>query len=211
MIGLSLYALGQSPEPKPEPKSESSAENKGMPPRATPADYPSQTKSGNVTIAAEFLGHSVPRQEGPLSTEDYVVVETAFFGAQGEKLQLSYNDFSLKINGKKNPLPSQPYGLVTKSIKDPEWVPPDQPEKKSKSSFGTGQDSNEPPPPVHVPIELQRGMALHLQHYSLPEGERPLPEAGLLFFPYRGKTQSIRSLELIYSGPAGKATLDLQP
>ena len=43
------------------------------------------------------------------------------------------------------------------------------------------------------------------------EGERTLPQAGLIFFQYRGKTQSIHSIELIYAGPAGKATLALQP
>jgi hypothetical protein len=32
-----------------------------------------------------------------------------------------------------------------------------------------------------------------------------------MFFEYRGKTQSIHSLELVYDGPAGKATLKLQP
>ena len=79
-------------------------------------------------------------------------------------------------------------------------------------SFGSGgEDSNSPPPVVHVPIEIQRAMLLHVQKYSLPEGDRALPEAGLLFFQYRGKTQSIHSLELIYSGAAGKATLELQP
>ena len=46
---------------------------------------------------------------------------------------------------------------------------------------------------------------------ALPEGDRALPQAGLLFFEYRGKTQGIRSIELIYDGPAGKATLKLQP
>ena len=40
-------------------------------------------------------------------------------------------------------------------------------------------------------------------------GERPLPQAGLLFFLYRGKSEGIKSLELIYNGAAGKATLDL--
>jgi hypothetical protein len=54
-------------------------------------------------------------------------------------------------------------------------------------------------------------MAQHVQKASLPEGDRILPQAGLIFFQYRGKTQSIRSIELIYSGPAGKATLALQP
>jgi len=33
----------------------------------------------------------------------------------------------------------------------------------------------------------------------------------LLFFEYRGKVQGIHSMELIYAGAAGKATLALQP
>ena len=38
-------------------------------------------------------------------------------------------------------------------------------------------------------------------------GERTLPVAGLVFFPYRGKDQSIQTVEFIYNGAAGKATL----
>jgi hypothetical protein len=45
----------------------------------------------------------------------------------------------------------------------------------------------------------------------MPVGEHALPEAGLLFFQYRGKTESIHSIELIYAGPAGEVTLNLQP
>jgi len=45
----------------------------------------------------------------------------------------------------------------------------------------------------------------------MQEGDRPLPQAGLLFFRYGGKTEGIKSIELIYSGAAGKASLDLQP
>jgi hypothetical protein len=206
---LCLYAHGQNTASKDAQINEA----KGMPPRAAATDYQAQAQAGKVTIAAEFLGHSVPRAEGPLSTEDYVVIETAFFGSPEERLKLSIDDFSLRINGKKAPLSSQPFGLVAKSLKDPQWSPPEAAETKSKTSIGNGSqsDSNMPPPPVHVPIELQRAMARHLQSSSLPEGERTLPQAGLIYFQYRGKTQSIRSLELIYTGPAGKATLPLQP
>jgi hypothetical protein len=42
---------------------------------------------------------------------------------------------------------------------------------------------------------------------AMAEGERPLPQAGLIFFPYRGKDTSIEKLELLYEGPAGKVTL----
>ena len=54
-------------------------------------------------------------------------------------------------------------------------------------------------------------MAQRVQKAALPEGDRSLPQAGLIFFEYRGKTQNIRSIELTYSGPDGKATLTLQP
>jgi hypothetical protein len=33
----------------------------------------------------------------------------------------------------------------------------------------------------------------------------------LLFFQYRGKAENITSVELIYEGSAGKATLALRP
>ena len=62
-----------------------------------------------------------------------------------------------------------------------------------------------------MPIELRHVMEQKVQKASMPEGDRALPVAGLLYFPYRGKTESIQKLELIYEGPAGKATVNLQP
>jgi hypothetical protein len=188
----------------------------GMPPRATPADYQAHAQAGTVTIAAEFTGHSIPTLQGALSTEDYVAIETGLFGSPGARLRLAASDFSLRINGKKTPLPGQPYGLVVGSVKDPEWEPPTPAAPKSKTSLGGGGkgepgESNGPPPPVQIPIGEQRAMAQRVQKASLPEGDRALPQAGLIFFQYRGKTQSIRSIELIYAGPAGKATLKVQP
>jgi hypothetical protein len=145
-----------------------------------------------------------------------VVIETGLFGSPGARLRLSTTDFSLRINGKKTPLPSQPYGLVVGSVKDPEWEPPEAPAPKSKTSLGSGGkgeqgEGNAPPAPVKIPIPVQRAMAQRVQKASLPEGDRALPQTGLVFFRYGGKTQSIHSLELIYAGPAGKATLKLQP
>jgi hypothetical protein len=64
---------------------------------------------------------------------------------------------------------------------------------------------------IHVPIELRRKMAQYVQKSAMPQGDRPLPVAGLLFFEYRGGPKSIHSMELIYSGPAGQATMALQP
>ncbi|HEV2687322.1 MAG TPA: hypothetical protein VGV35_02175 [Bryobacteraceae bacterium] len=217
-IALLIAAVGLTAPCQDLPSKEPRAsETKGLPPRVAPSDYQAQAKAGDVTIAAEFAAHGVPVEEGsPLSTEDYVVVETAFFGSPGARLTLSPDHFSLRINSKKVPLPSQPFELVFKSLKDPEWIPPDSGESKSKSKTslgGGGNDiqSNGPPPPVHVPIELRHAMELKVRRAALPAGERALPQAGLLFFAYHGKPTSITSLELIYEGPAGKATLTLQP
>ena len=60
-------------------------------------------------------------------------------------------------------------------------------------------------------METQRAWAQRVQKASLPEGERPLPVAGFIYFQYRGKSEGIKSLELLYEGAAGKATLPLEP
>jgi len=189
-------------------------EAKGIPPRATPADYQAHVQAGSITLAGEFTGHSIPTPQAVLATEDYVVVEVGLFGPPEARIKLSTEDFSLRINGKKAPLPAQPYALVFKSLKDPEWAPPVPAESKSKTSLGGGgnadKDPGALPAPVHVPIEVERAMEKRVQKASLPEGDRALPEAGLIFFQHRGKTDSLRSIELIYAGPAGKVILPLQ-
>ena len=185
----------------------------GLAPRMSPKDYITMGKAGDVVIGAEFDRHSVPARELTLHTEDFVVVEVGIYGPPGAKLNISLDDFSLRINGKKNALHSQPYGRILSSIKDPQWAPPDQAKEKSKTSLGTGggQDAGSPPPVVHPPFELQRAWNVHTQKAALPLGERPLPQAGLLFFQYRGKADSLDSVDLYYDGAAGRVTIPLRP
>jgi hypothetical protein len=185
----------------------------GIPPRATPADYQFKAQAGSYTIAAEFLGHSIPSSQGSIISEEYVVVEAALFGPADSRLALSATDFQLRLNGKKQPQPAAHFGLVFSSLKDPDWSPPSSdPGGKSKTSIGgSGRGAGEPPPtPPKMPIELRRAMEQRVQKAALPEGDRLLPQAGLLFFQYRGKAENIHSAELTYTGPAGKAKLNLQ-
>jgi hypothetical protein len=207
ITALCLCAQGQTAPGKEAPVNES----KGMPPRVTPAEYQTHAQAGTVTIAAEFTGHHVGTPQGTLTTDEYLVVETAFFGADGARAKLAIDDFSLRINGKKAALPGQPYGVVLSSLKDPEWEPPVKPEKKSSMSTDGGGQGNEPPPVPKMTFAERRAMEQKVQKATLPEGDRALPVAGLIFFQYGGKTKGIKSLELIYAGPAGKATLTLQP
>ena len=186
-------------------------ESQGIPPRATPGDYQFKAQAGAVTIAAEFLGHAVPTSQGTFETEDYVVVEAALFGPSAARLTLSAGDFQLRINGRKATLPAAHFGLVFSSLKDPEWAPPSSESGKSKTSVGgNGRGGSDPPPlPPKMPIELRRAMEQRVQKAALPEGDRLLPQAGLIFFQYRGKSQGIHSVELLYAGSDAKATLKL--
>src|ERR1700733_2396035 len=216
IAGILLPAFCLRAQEKNDPD-KSASQAKGMPPRTAPTEYQSQAKAGMVTIGAEFMGHAVPTPEQSLTSEDYVVVEAGFFGPSDAKIRLSRDDFSLRINGKKT-LTSEPYELVFHSLKDPEWQPPDAPEssKGSKGGLTTGGGGDRgggklPPIPPKMPFPLRRAMEQHVQKAQMQEGERPLPTAGLLFFLYRGKPENIKSLELVYTGAAGKATLELQP
>jgi hypothetical protein len=216
MAGVFLSAVClPAQEQKEQEQNNKEFPGKGMPPRAAATEYQSQGKAGAVSIGAEFDGHSLPTPDHTYSSEDFIVVEAGLFGAADAHITLSRDDFSLRINGRKIFSPSEPYELVFKSLKDPEWQPPEAAEDKaSKSSLTTGGGGGGdklPPIPPKMPFPLRRAMEQQVQKAAMQEGDRPLPQAGLLFFRYSGKAEGIKSLELVYSGAAGKATLTLQP
>ena len=193
--------------------------SKGLPPRATPGEYLSRAQAGAYTIAAEFDRHDVPTAETTLTTEDNICVEAAIFGPSGSRLTVSFSDFSLRINGKKTPLAAEQFATVFMNLRDPTYDAPElKAAKENKSSGlnagggGGGQsDLGNTPPPIHIPPEMERAMQLKVQNAALPEGERALPVAGLIFFKYGGAPKGIHSVELLYDGAAGKATITLQP
>lgn len=207
-----LCLCAQEPAKEPPWK-----ETQGLPPRATANDYQSHMQVGKIAIGAEFVGHFVPTATGtPLTTDEYVTVEAGLFGEAGAKLQLSPTQFSLRVNGKKAALESVPFLLVTKNVKDPEYQPPELKQKKESkggisSGGGGGGDQSNLPPVIHIPLEIQRALADRVLRASMAEGERTLPQAGLLYFAYRGAAKGIHSVELIYDGPAGQGTVALQP
>jgi hypothetical protein len=210
IAGVMVCALGLAAQgPPTPPKAE------GIPPRAAPADYQFHKQVGTLTIAAEFTGHAVGTPEGTLTSDDYVVTEMAMYGPPDARAQLAAADFSLRVNGGKKSIASQPYELVVKTLRDFQ-LEPTAAEQKEKSGSGSaistgGQSSSSTPPPYRVPDAVRHEWRQRLQKASLPEGGRALPQAGLIYFPYRGKTEKIQSLELTYAGPAGQFTIALQP
>lgn len=209
-LGVAVLCIfGQEENPK-------ESQVRGLPPRVAATEYQSHGQAGSVMIGAEFDGHSIPTAEHIFSSEEYIVVEAGFFGPPGAHLTLSRDDFTLRIAGRKAPLASEPFELVMRSLKDPEWQPPKTDDgKQSKGGLTTGGGGNDgadklPPLPPKMPFPLKRAMELQVQHSMMEQGDRPLPQAGLLFFRYGGRPENIKGLELDYSGAAGKTTIELQ-
>jgi hypothetical protein len=199
-------------------QAQQTTEVKPLAARASPAEYQTAVKMGQYTLAVDFDAHGVPTSDGVFSDEDYIVFEVALYGPAGAHLALQYEDFSIRLNGKKAAAPAQAYTVVFKSLKSPEWEATQDPVHKESSSGinaggagrGAAADSG-PPPPPKMPIDVERKMELRVQKAAVPEGDRPLPVAGLVFFQFSGKTKNIKSMDLIYSGAAGKATIPMQP
>jgi hypothetical protein len=198
----------------PAAKAPPAIEAPAIPVRPTPNDYQGHAATGAYTIAAEFTGHNVVTPIASFTDEDYVTVEAAVFGPAGSRLKLSLEDFSLRINGKKA-IPSQSYVLLDKSLKDPSYVPPEEEKKKDKGDAGVpvvGESPSDRNPQWHpVPFPVTHAMEVRVANASLPEGERALPAAGLIYFPYKGRDNSVSSVELLYDGPAGRAIVPLHP
>ena len=211
-VGGAVWLQGQDASPS----SGAAVRAVGLPPRLAPSDYQSHVQAGTLTLAAEFMGHGIPTEEGgPYASDLYVVVSAALYGPPGTKIQLNSSDFSLRINGKKPPLPGQPYVRLFPTLRDPDWEPTkaeqDQIALASAGAAG-GRGGSQPtfrPAPLQMPIERRHTMEQRVLKASLPEGERALPQAGLLYFDWRD-LKSIRSMELVYAGPAGKASLTLE-
>lgn len=201
----------------------------GTKPKAQPSDYPTQaTLENGFTLAAEYLVHSLPTQTGTLIADEYLIVEVAFYGPPKSKLNLSAGNFALRINTQKSAIQPDSAGTVAASIQYPDWTqrrgvtptasagpvvygppvaprfPGDPTGRPTVSSPVPDQtDPNVPPQPAETPIEER------VQASALEEGEHRTPASGLIFFPYRGRMKSIKSLELIYESPTGKVSLKL--
>lgn len=212
LSGASLHA--QTPATGAAPAQ--TVEVKGIAARGSAAEYQTAVKMGNYTLGVDFDAHGVPTSDGVFSTEEYIVFEVALYGPPGSHMALKFEDFSLRINGKKQAAASVPFTFVFKSLKSPEWeatlayVPKQSANGINTGGGGAAADST-PPPAPKMPLDVERRMQLRVQKAAPPEGDRPLPVTGIIFFPYSGKVKNIKTMELLYSGEAGKATIPMAP
>jgi hypothetical protein len=206
----------------------------GTTPREKPDQYPVQTAVGAHRVAAEYLVHSFSGGGRMFHTDDYLVVEVAVYpGRPG--LQVDAGQFTLRINGKKRALLAQAPGFVAASLKYPDWgwrprleagagmgnagVILGRPRTVGRFPGDPRPDRERLPHPPQAPAPEDRSgvdAAPPLTadeaavEGALPEGAFRGPVSGFLYFAFKGKTKSIRSLELLYTGPAGAAMLRLR-
>jgi hypothetical protein len=201
----------------------------GTPPKSKAADYSVHVQMDAVTLAAEYMVHSLPTPQGTLIASDYLVVEVAFFGPSFSRLKMSPDNFTLRINGKGDPLSTELPGMVVRSIKNP--AESARPALTGTGSVGVGDGTvsvGPRPPPSQFPgdgndrnssgqpinrtaAQMEGSIEYRVQNATLPEGEKSLPRSGLLYFYYRGKIKNIHSLDLFYDGAMGKSSLKLLP
>ena len=199
-------------------------------PRSKASDYPVHAQAATAEIGAEYLVHSIPAATGSYFANEYLVVDVGVFPKSNSEMMVSTGQFTLRINGK-SVLYSQSPGMAAASLKYPDWE--QRPTMTAAAGVGDGvvvigqprvgrfpgdpTVNRSPVPPVpRAPedntVEKVPPMSVDeaVGRASLPEGKTGRPVKGCLFFPFKGKTKSIRSLELLYEAEGGaKARLPL--
>jgi hypothetical protein len=141
--------------------------------------------------------------------------------------------FSLRLNGKKTALLPQPAAFVAAALRYTDWeysrrvelgasrgdsgVILGRPNEQERfPGDGSGRRRLPNPPRVPNPVDnsgIEREPKPTADQVALstalPEGETRGPVSGHLYFAHKGKTRSIRKVELLYNGPNGTATLPL--
>ena len=203
-------------------------------PRDRVADYPAHAMDGRTGVAAEYLAHSIPAGTQTFIASDYLVVEAALYPIPGEPIEMGTSTFKLRLNGKKETISAEEPGFVAASVKYPDW----EQRKNVEVQGGIGdtavvlgrppvvgrfpgdptpQQSRLPRGPTAPPPDDRNGIEKEdparaedvIAQKALPEGRAEKPLSGYLYFRYRGRTKSIKSLELVYAGKSGPVTLKL--
>jgi len=204
----------------------------GTNPKASASEYAAHGEMKDASLGAENLGHSLLTAKSAILVRDFLVVEVALY-PKDPRMKVRMEQFRLRINGSKGTVSPQTLGLVIASLKYPDWS--GHPTAEVGGSLGNAGVVLGRPVPVerfpgdNRPAE-QRGPApprapednsgveksapepveYVINHLALPEcDDVHSPASGYLFFPFQSKLKSIKTLDLIYEGPLGTATLRL--
>ena len=80
---------------------------------------------------------------------------------------------------------------------------PGDPTGQSRAPKSPRVDTDDPNVPQRETLSVDEVV----QRSALPEEPHSSPVSGFLYFPFTGKLKKIKSLEILYDGPYGEATL----
>jgi len=186
----------------------------GVPPRATPSDYPAFQRTQDFFIGATLLSNDQVKRVLPADVaKKYVVVEVAFYPRDGATVEVFAFDFSLRFGKEMETHPVTPEETSTGTVshgrgpKIPEQV---HIEKEVGVIVATGTDpvtgrrgtgvgtyegigvgiggggSRRSPPPSSGGSAKADRIEQQLRDKVLPEGKTTAPVAGYLYFPKKG-------------------------
>ncbi len=200
----------------------------GVEPKRAAAEYPAHAKMAGAEIGAEFLGRYLPGEKASHMTGNYLVVEVGFFPAlRGKPVVLSSGDFRLRLNGKLD-LVAQSPGLVAGALRNPHWesergviasggvgpaVVVMRPERRQPRFPGDPEALPAPPGREQPKIEdanAGKDAGDAAIRRALPDETVDRPAAGMLYFAWRDPIRKLKSIDLVYDGPAGRALISLK-
>lgn len=190
----------------------------GTTPKPKPTDYPVQVRAGDLTIAAEYLLHSLPTPNESFVVPGYLVIEIAVYSSRPQPFEISSAMFTLRVNRKKDELRAQAPEMVAASLKYSDWNSPrslqvgagpvifggPRTTERFPGDRRPAQDRLPQPPgaPAGVPGGVERPepktAAEAVVETAFADGKATGPVSGYLYFEFKGKPKSIKSLELIY-------------
>lgn len=193
-----------------------------IPARQSPAEYKAHAPlTPQTTLAADFLGRTVPAPNSSFVVKDYLVLEIALFTRD---FAFNTGHFSLRLNGKSPVLPQTP-GMVAASLKYANW----ENQRGVVATAGAGNagiilgrdtasrfpgDRRVPTPPPGSPTraEVETGAEPWDAVAQLAWDDGPVhgPAAGLLYFPYSGNLAKLKTIELVHHAPTGDTRLNLR-
>lgn len=194
-----------------------------IPARAAATDYQAHARVAGGELAADFLGRTVPAPQAPFVTPAYVAVEVAMFVTEFE---FNTGQFTLRLNGKQTVMAQTP-GMVGASLQYPDWEGARGLEASgSAGNMGVilGRKTNTvrrfpgdrrvPTPPAGTPGKVETVTETApwdwVAKLAWNDGPGRGPAGGLLYFPYKGSLAKLKTVELVYNGAGGKATLALR-
>lgn len=189
-------------------------------------DYQANGIAGTLAIGAEYMGPSVTVKTVSVAVPGYLVVEVGIYPAKDSTVQISSGMFTLRVNGKQT-LTAQTPGMVAASLKYSDWEQPrgivaaagplilGRPSQTPRfPGDQSGPESRMPKQP-RAPTEAASVSRETLSpdqmvvDYALEEGRISGARRGFLYYPWKGKLKSLKSVELVFSGDPGKLTLPL--